>query len=135
MFLKFDIESFYPSISSELLKNEIQFARSIDGIFIPKSDEEMIFYCRKCFLFLEGQPWKQIGMENFDVPMGSYDGAELCELVGLYLLHRLTEGEKAIFDNDKVGIYRDDGLAIIKVNQSGRIAVKKGKTEYKNKIL
>ena len=33
------------------------------------------------------------GTENFDVPMGSYDGAEICELVGLYLLHKLTDGK------------------------------------------
>ena len=28
---------------------------------------------------------------EFDVTMGSYDGAELCELVGLYLLDLLTK--------------------------------------------
>ena len=28
--------------------------------------------------------------ENFDVAMGSFDGAEICELVGLFLLDRLA---------------------------------------------
>ena len=40
--------------------------------------------------------------------MGSYDGAEVCELVGLYLLSQLT----VLTGNEFIGLYRDDGLAI-----------------------
>ena len=36
--------------------------------------------------------------------MGSYDGAEICDLVGLYILQVL--GEK--YGKDKIGLYRDD---------------------------
>ena len=39
--------------------------------------------------------------------MGSYDGAEICELVGLYMLNRLS----TVIDKSSVGLYRDDGLA------------------------
>ena len=39
--------------------------------------------------------------------MGRFDGAELCELVGLYILHIL--GEK--YGKHRIGLYRDDGLA------------------------
>ena len=46
--------------------------------------------------------------------MGSYDGAEICELVGLYLLEELTN----IIPKESVGLYRDDGLAILP-NTSG----------------
>ena len=38
--------------------------------------------------------------------MGSFDGAETCELVGSYLLSKLTPE----YGND-IGLYRDDGLA------------------------
>ena len=39
---------------------------------------------RKTLLFQNGEPWvKKSGTEDFDVPMGCYDGAEVCELVGL----------------------------------------------------
>ena len=38
--------------------------------------------------------------------MGSYDGAEVCELVGLYLLSQMQDL------NINTGLYRDDGLAI-----------------------
>ena len=39
--------------------------------------------------------------------MGSYDGAEVCELVGLYLLNLLTNE----FGKHNIGLYRDDGLS------------------------
>ena len=41
--------------------------------------------------------------------MGSYDGAELCELVGLFILHNL--GNK--YGKESIGLYLDDGLAAL----------------------
>ena len=46
----------------------------------------------------------------FDVAMGCYDGAEVCELVGLYILHTLSSK----FPEGDIGLYRDDGLAVFK---------------------
>ena len=46
--------------------------------------------------------------------MGSFDGAGVCELIGLFLLSNL--GEKCGKDN--VGLYRDDGLVLLR-NASG----------------
>ena len=51
--------------------------------------------------------------------MGSYDGAEICELVGLFILNHL--GKK--FGKINISLYRHDGLAIIK-NRSARLADK-----------
>ena len=45
----------------------------------------------------------------FDVTMGSFDGLEICELVGLYLLDKLSN----LIGKENVGLYRDDGLAAI----------------------
>ena len=53
--------------------------------------------------------------EQFDVTMGSFDGAELCELVGLYLLNKHSQ----TIGRSSVGLYRDDGLAAIG-SRSGR---------------
>ena len=39
--------------------------------------------------------------------MGSYDGAETCELAGCYLLSKLQP-----LCGNNVGLYRDDGLAV-----------------------
>ena len=44
----------------------------------------------------------------FDVTMGSFDGAETCELVGSYLLNQLPEGIRK-----QIGLYRDDGLGAL----------------------
>ena len=38
--------------------------------------------------------------------MGSFDGAEICELVGLFLLSKLQHL------NLNIGLYRDDGLGV-----------------------
>ena len=46
--------------------------------------------------------------------MGAYDGAEVCELVGPFLLYKLSPK----YNKNKIGLYRDDGLAIFK-NISG----------------
>ena len=41
--------------------------------------------------------------------MGSFDGPEVCEPVGLYLLNKI----KSLLGPNNVGFYRDDGLAIV----------------------
>ena len=53
---------------------------------------------------------KKKGTGLFDVAMGSYDGAEVCELVGIFALSQLPER----FNRRDVGLYRDDGLAVFK---------------------
>ena len=46
--------------------------------------------------------------------MGSYDGAEVCELIGIYIQSLLTN----ILSKDNMGLYRDDGLFILrKINK------------------
>ena len=42
--------------------------------------------------------------------MGSFDGAEICELVGLYIQSKL----KKILPKSNFGLYRDDGLALLR---------------------
>ena len=46
--------------------------------------------------------------------MCSYNGAEICKLVELFLLHELS----TIIPKELAGLYRDDGLAILR-NSSG----------------
>ena len=47
--------------------------------------------------------------------MGSYDGAEVCELSCIFILSLI--GNK--YNPNNIGLYKDDGLAIFK-NTSGR---------------
>jgi hypothetical protein len=58
--------------------------------------------------------------------MGSYDGAEVCELVGLFILNSLTEK----YWKDYIGLYRDDGLILLK-GTSKRLADKARKDLHK----
>ena len=46
---------------------------------------------------------------NFDIAMGSFHGAEICDLVGLFLLDKIT----SIVGFGNIGLYRDDGLGIV----------------------
>ena len=135
IFMQFDIEEFYPSISKELLQKAINHASA----FVRINNEEInvIMYSRKSLLFDSNNIWiKKDGDPNFDVTMGSYDGAEICELVGLHILQVL--GEK--YGKDKIGLYRDDGLACfgnIKGSQVERIRkelISIFKTEFKLNI-
>ena len=60
---------------------------------------------RRAMIYLNEDPGPRKG-EVFDVGMGFFDGAEVCEIVGLFILEEL----EAL--GIKVGIYRDDGLAV-----------------------
>ena len=113
-FTIFDIVDFYPSISEELLEKAINFAKQKTPV--PDQDIEIILHSRKSLLFAKGKIWtKKNNQTSFDVTMGSFDGAEVCELVGLYILDTLAKKYK----KENIGLYRDDGLAIFK-NASGR---------------
>ena len=80
-FMVFDIENFYPSFSEYLFIKAIQFARQITEI--TEEDINLIMQARTALLFNDGIPWvKKEGNEDFDVPMGCFDDAEVCELVG-----------------------------------------------------
>ncbi len=115
-FVSFDIVEFYPSITKELLNRVIEWAKSL----VPITDEyiSIIKHARKSLLFNGNTSWvKRNGNSMFDVTMGSYDGAEVCELVGLFILNILAKH----LGKSNVGLYRDDGLAIVK-GKNGRHA-------------
>ena len=42
--------------------------------------------------------------------MGSYNGAKICELVGIYILSRLSN----IIDKSDCGLYRNDSLLVLR---------------------
>ena len=70
---------------------------------------------RRTLLFNNKKPWlKKSRNEEFDLSMGCFDGAEVCGLVGVYILHLL----RTIMRKENVGLYRDDGLGILR-NSSG----------------
>jgi hypothetical protein len=72
---------------------------------ISETDMEVIMQAKRSLLCSKGESWTKKG-DPFDVPMGSYDGAESCELVGLFMLHQMEELHM------EAGLYRDDGLML-----------------------
>ena len=112
-FTVFNIATLYPSISPELFHKAINFAKTIGDV--PDKDISIIMQSRRTLLFNNKEPWlKKSGNEEFDVPLGYFDGAEDYELVGVYILHLLT----TVMRKEDVGLYRDDGLGILR-NSSG----------------
>ena len=117
-FVVFDIEEFYPSITEKLLNDSLNYAERY--VSLSAKEKEVIFHCRRSLLFHNGEPWvKKSGNKEFDVTMGSNDGAEVCELVGIYLLSLIAEK----YPMQDTGLYRDDGLAVIR-SRTGRLADK-----------
>ena len=105
-FIVFDIVSFYPSISDSLLNKTLDWAQQY--ITISEEERENIFEARKSLLYYGGNLWVKKSDPNFDVPMGAYDGAELCDIVGLFLLSELQNLKL----NATIGGYKDDNLAV-----------------------
>ncbi|PFX13891.1 G-protein coupled receptor 64 [Stylophora pistillata] len=108
-FIIFVVDNFYPSISESLLLDAINFTKTY--LNITPQDTEIIMHCRKSLLFDKDSPWEKENDEFlFDVTMGSYDGAEICDLVVLFILNSLSSTSH----NCDIGLYRDDGLALLK---------------------
>ena len=104
-FTVFDIQDFYSSIGEKLLEYRVLFAQTHTNI--SRKDIEGIFHCSRSLLFHDNGPWiKKDNNSDFDVSMGSYDRAEVCELAGLFMLNELSKK----FDKDE--LWRDDGLSV-----------------------
>jgi hypothetical protein len=109
-FIKFDIVNFYQTISEDLLSKAFTYAKTL--VPLSSQDEAIVWHSRKSLLFIDGSAWTKKDGNLFDVTMGSFDGAEICELVGLYILHLLTTK----LSKEDVGLYRDDGLAAVQLS-------------------
>ena len=95
-----------------MLNEAIQFSK--EYVPITRKDIEVIFHARKSVLYNDGEPWVKKKGGSFDVTMGAYDGAKMCDPIGIYALYLI--GKKC--DSKNIGLYRDDRLALLK-NVSG----------------
>ena len=76
---------------------------------MPLYKMEIIKHCRKTLLYYEDSIWIKKEGGNFDTPIGAYDGAGICELVGCVLLYSINK----IVDPSRHRLYCDDGLIIV----------------------
>ena len=115
-----------------LLNKSIEYAKSFAKI--EDNAINAIKLGRKSLIF--NKNGTQVKKEDdilFDVTMGSFDGTEICELLGFYLLDTLS----SLIGRENVGLYRDDGLTAI-INSSGPVLDKMRKNIivlFKNKKL
>ena len=99
-FVNFDIVSFYPSIKEEHLIKAINFARTYTNI--EDKYVNLIKHTCNTILTYNNKTWiKKDDNTLFDVPMGSFFGAELCDLIGLYALNHL----KSLYKDNEIGLY------------------------------
>ena len=71
------------------MKTTIQFAA--EHTHINKKNFEITFHAGKSLLFYSNQPWIKKDSDTFDVTMGAYDGAEISELAGIFMLSLLSK--------------------------------------------
>ena len=113
-FISFDVAEFYLSITEDLLIRALDFASNY--VSISAEERHVIIQAKQSLLFNNETPWQKRNSNTLlDVTMGSYDGAETCELVGCYLLSKLTQ-----IPEIDIGLYRDDGLAVLNQTPPGR---------------
>ena len=65
-------------------------------------------HSRKTLHFHNNQPSEKYGELDFDILIGCYDGAEVCELVGIFILNKLSN----IICKNSIGLYRDNSLGV-----------------------
>ena len=63
----------------------LNYAKSMEAI--DKKVVKVIAHSRKLLLFVRGNVWVKKENPNFDVTMGSYDGAESYKLIGIYIVN------------------------------------------------
>ena len=111
-FIEFDIVDYYPSITKEIFENAIHWARNYTEI--SDGDIELFYQTKKSLLYCDEEIWTKKENSDFDNAMGGYDSAELCDLVGLYLLSKINTLDI------EAGLYRDDGLAVVDLTKYTR---------------
>ena len=62
--------------------NAIKFAKQHTKI--TKNEFDIINHARKSLLYNGDETWMKKSSNLFDVTMGAFDGAEVCELVGRF---------------------------------------------------
>ena len=93
-FVILDIKDFHPSIKESLLKQSLDFAEKY--IKVSSEGKATFKHVRKSLLFKKQKNWVKKKSELFDVEMGTYDRAEVCELFEiLYIISSHANTKKS----------------------------------------
>ena len=90
-----------------MFNEALNFAKT--EVDITNQEISIIIQSRNTLLFNTNQPLvKKSGNEESDIPMAYFDGAKLCEIIGIYTSTKL----QSVLQKDSVVLYRDDGLGV-----------------------
>ena len=118
-FIQYDISEYYGNISKVLFTEAVDWATQFTNI--DEKERKVIFESKQSMLFDGSDWWKRKGDDDFLIQIGSWDGAESTDLVGLYILSKLSKLDK----NIDVGLYHDDGLISSKLTNRQTENIKK----------
>ena len=102
-FFCFDFADFYPSSTEQLLNQALDF--DAQYVTISPHDREVILHARNSMLCGLGNEWMKMGTGLFTVTIGCFDGAEVCNLVGTFVLATLSKK----IPSSGTGLYREAG--------------------------
>ena len=105
-FIQFDLVNFYGSITPDLVEQALTFATGF--VRISDNTKSTILKATNSFMCSEDKTWVKKLRGIFDITMGGFHGAEICDLVGLFILSKLKDA------TPNIELYRNDGLAVIR---------------------
>ena len=116
-FIVLDVVEYYPSITEELLREALDWAGSV--VTMTEDVKDIIISAKKSLLYYGSTAYKKKSGSGFDVTMGSYDGAESADIVGLFLLSKVQDLGVVL------AAYRDDWLGYSRLTSRQTDLIKK----------
>ena len=86
-FIILDVCEYYPSITKKLLNDALAWASQI--VHITDEEKNIILSSKKSLLYKDDSAFRKKSDGDFDVTMGSFDGAETSDIVGLFLFSKV----------------------------------------------
>ena len=86
----------------------MQFAK--EHVPITKKDIEVIFHAQKSDLYNDGEPLVKKEGGSFDVTMGAYNWAQVCEFISIYISYLIRKK----YNSKDIWLYSDDALVAFK---------------------
>ena len=86
---------------------EIKYPINYAKYSIEITDQELAFtmQARKTLLFQNTEPWvKKSSTQDFDVPLVCSNGAEVCELVGSYMISYMISQLNHNVNKESIGL-------------------------------
>ena len=105
IFIQLGIKELCLSVTEIILHQTLKFAKQHTNT--DKNNLRIINHCCKSLLFSDNKAWKKKWADSWlDVTMVSFDGAEICEILGPYIQSRIEK----ILPKSNSGLYLRYGL-------------------------